>query len=227
MTETPTVDANAYQDLDAIRRRVDYRGDELFDSQNAQLEFDRLLVRLERESRGIFETLWGDQTPLREEGRTDVLNATRDSAIMLAYPIQDIDTVETRRSSGQDWRELADRRYRATDHRLILEGGRRFPTGGRNTLADTARRATWADLATEIRVTYDRGFGEQPPADIQSIQIVLINRLLRQLRNEQTVAAADPEQLADASAELDNVVTDDIRQRIADVTSPGGRTLSV
>ena len=106
-------------------------------------------------------------------------------------------------------------------------GALRASEDGRAGKTMPARRATWADVATEIRVTYDRGFGEEPPADIQSIQIVLINRLLRQLRNEQTVAAADPEQLAAASAELDTVVTDDIRQRIADVTSPGGRTLSV
>jgi len=227
----PTVatSADAYQDLDRIRERIEYGAGEFYDD-NAELRFDELLVELEKESRGIFETLWGDETPLSEVDRVDTIRATDDAALALVYPIQQIREVETRQSVGDDWETLDADNYTATEHKLILATRdtsyvlRRHSHA--NPLGSFAGRGAWVDLASSIRVTYDRGF-DPIPTDILSIQITLINRMLRQLRGEQTVAAADPGELGDVASQLDNIVNDDIRRRIGDVTSPGLATVSV
>lgn len=230
MAETPTVGSEGYQDLDAIRQRVDYGGSDLFND-NAALRFDQLLVRLEEESRGIFETLWGDQTPLTEEGRIDEKRATDDAAMLLVYPINDVTKVERKTTMGSDWKTLDSDWWDFTEHRLVL--ARRPNTNTLrhrqrgNPLTANANRSTWRDIASKIRVTYDRGFGSEPPADIKSIQISLINRMLRNLKGEQTVAAASPDELAGVASDFDATVTDEIRDRVADVTSPGGATMSV
>jgi hypothetical protein len=227
MAETPTVDDGAYQTLSELRDRVDYTGEELFQD-NEQLRFDHLLVRLERESRKIFETLWGDETPVTETGRTDRRRATGDAAMQLIYPIQEVTEVEYRRSPGSDWQTLDSDRWTHTDHHLILSDrpvNRRRRNG--NSLADNANRTEWGDLASEIRVTYDRGFGDQPSADILSIQVALVNRMLRHLRQEQTIASSSPEDFAGISVEFDTVVTDEIRDRVGDVTSPGMASFTI
>lgn len=226
---TVTVDSDAYQDLDAIRQRVQYRGTDLFDD-NAQLRFDELLVRLEREARGIFETLWGDQTPLEETDRVDEFRPGYDAATKLVYPIQTISTVEYKTTLGADYEELDADRYDATDHHLVLS--RRPSTNTLlhrrrgNRLGATATRATWRDLAEKLRVTYDRGFTGGAPDDIKSVQIQLINHMLRDLRREQTVSGVTPDQLAEMT-DRQAIVTDEIRDRISDVTSPGRATHSI
>lgn len=220
---------DAYQDLERIRQRVDYDGDGLFQD-NAQLRFDELLVEFEEESRGIFETLWGDQTPLEETGRVDELRCTDDAAIPLVYPINDVTQVERKTAMSSDWKTLDSDWYDFTKHRLVLARRpnvnmmRQRQRG--NVLASDAKRAEWRDLATKIRVTYDRGFGTEPPADILSIQIQIINQMLRNLKREQTVAAASPEEFA-GQTETNEILTDEIRDRIGDVTKPGMATLSI
>jgi hypothetical protein len=230
MVDTPTTDAAAYQDLAELRDRVDYTGESLFQN-NTQLRFDELLVRLERESRGIFETLWGDQTPASEDGRTDeITSVPEDAALTLVYPIQDVTQVEYKASLGDDFETLETDQYKHTKHNLILaeywsDTVLRHRQRG-NTLARNAERATWRDLATVLRVTYDRGF-DTVPADIKSVQIVIINRMLRKLRQEQTVAAASPEEFAGVAADYDSIVTEEIRERISDVTTPGRATMTI
>lgn len=227
MADIPSLDSGAYQTLSDIRERVDYDGDELYND-NAQLRFDELLVRLERESRKIFETLWGDETPLTQTGRTDIKRATDDAALLLVYPVNDVTKVERKTSLDADWDELDSDWYDFTDHRLILTRGN--PSGRvrhDNSLARPARRGTWRDIAVKLRITYDRGFGSEPPADIQSIQVALINNMIRKLRREQNVAAARPEDFAGTPGDMDDVLTDSLRQRINDVTKPGGATMSV
>jgi len=226
MVTTPSVDTEAFQPLDEIRERLDYEGEDFF-ADNEQLRFDQLLVRLERESRGIFLTLYGDQTPLEETGRTDVKRTTDDAAIMLVYPINDIAEVEYKPAPSSDWEVLDSDRWDFTDHRLVLVSRRRTgpPTRG-NELTDTALRTTWRDLASKIRVTYDRGYGPETPGDIKSVQIQMINQFLRKRKREQTTAAATPDELAGMS-ETSEVVTEEIRQRVSDVTSPGGATMSI
>jgi hypothetical protein len=139
--------------------------------------------------------------------------------------------VEVKRSLQSEWETVDPERYTWTDHRLILEYRRpetRQTRGGlrRNILADTAKRATWRDIASKMRVTYDRGF-ETVPYNIQSVQISLINRMIRLMRAEQNFAAASPDEWQGVSNQFDSVLTEDIRERIYDTTSLGGVTMSV
>jgi len=226
-----SVDTGAYQTLTDIRPRINYEGEDLFPDQNAQLDFDELLVRLEREPRGVFETLWGDETVLEETGRVDTKRTTDDAAIALVYPIQDVSEVETKTTLASDWKTLDTNRYDNTAHRLVLSerpttNALRVERYDGNPLTRHATRATWGDLAAKIRVTYDRGFSGGAPADVKSIQIQLINQMLRKLKREQTTAAATPDELAGMS-EVNEVLTDEIRNRIADVTKPGLATQSI
>jgi len=224
MVTTPTTGADGYQDLSAIRDRIDYTGGDFF-SDNEQLRFDQLLVRLEEESRGIFETLWGDESVLEETGRVDEFRTTDDAAIPLVYPINDVSKVEYKAVNAADYKELDTDRYDFTEHRLVLSerpttNALRVERFSGNPLERFATRATWGDLAAKLRVTYDRGFAGGAPADIKSVQIQLINQMLRKLKREQTTAAASPEELAGMS-EMNEVLTDEIRNRISDVTKPG------
>jgi hypothetical protein len=228
---TVSVESGSYQDLETIRSRIDYKAEDFFAEQNAQLEFDELLVRLETEARGIFETLWGDQTPLEETGRVDEKRATDDAAMPLVYPIRDVTKVEYKTTIADDYDELDSDRWDFTDHRLVLAqrpntNALRHTYRNQNRLAADATRATWGDLAAKIRVTYDRGFAGGAPADVKSIQIQLINQMLRNLKREQTVAAASPEEFA-GQTETNEIVTDEIRARIDDVTAPGRATQSI
>lgn len=229
MADAPTVDSDAYQTLSEIHDRIQYDGDDFFDD-NAALRFDELLVTLEQESRGIFETLWGDQTPLEETGRVDEIRATDDAALALVYPITDVTKVERKVALSADWDELDTDWYDHSDHRLIL--ARRPNTNSMrlrqrgNPLARNADRATWSDIATKLRVTYDRGFGTDPPADIKSVQIQLIENFLSDRKRRETESAASPDELAQAM-DADRVVTEEVRERISDVTSPGRATMSI
>lgn len=227
----PTVStaADSYQSLADIRDRITFRGHEFFDN-NAELRFDELLVRLETESRGIFETLWGDETVLEETGRTDVIRTTDDAAMPLVYPITDVTEVEYKISQGSDWETLDTDHYDHTAHRLVLARRPNINTLRHrqrgNVIATDAQRAAWRDLAAKIRVTYDRGFANGAPADVKSIQIQLIENFLRKRKQDSTVSAGSPEDMA-AAMETNMVVTDEIRSRVADVTSPGRATFSV
>lgn len=224
-----TEDPDAYQSLSDLRGRVPYDGPELFDD-NEHLRFDELLVELEEEARGIFETLWGDETPTEETGRVDELRATDDAALLLTYPVNDVTQVEVKRSGGGDWEVYESDRWTFTDHRLILEGRprgtRHRRTQGRNRLVDESTRATWRDVAVAVRVTYDRGWSSVP-ADIKNLQGQLVTRMIRKRRLEDGFAAASPDELQGVSPDFDTVLTEDLRQRIMDVTTPGGATMSI
>lgn len=225
-----SVEPGAYQDLAQLRERIDYQGGDFFDD-NEALRFDKLLVRLEQESRKIFETLWGDETVLTETERVDVIRATDDKAIPLVYPVTDIREVEYKIALSSDYETLDADKYDRTEHRLILAdrptaNSMRIRQQRANSLTRFAAAATWGDLATKLRVTYNRGFGSEAPSDVKQIQVQLVNRQLRHLKREQTVAAASPEELA-GQADAGMVVNDDIRQRVADVTSPSRATQSI
>jgi hypothetical protein len=226
---TVSTDADAYQSLDDIRSRIDHQPADFFDD-NEAIRFDELLVRLEGEARGIFETLWGDETPLEETDRVDSKRATDDAAIPLVYPVQSVAEVEIKQTLASDWRTLDTERYDVTDHRLILAERPNTNTlrlrGRDNALTQNATRATWRDICARLRVTYDRGFVGGAPVDVKSIQIQLINQLLRKLKREQTVSAASPEELSEMTNQAE-VVTEEIRARISDVTSPSRATQSI
>jgi len=229
----PTVEteSGSYQSLERIRQRIQYDADDFYSGGNAELHFDELLVELEKESRGIFETLWGDETPLTETDRVDTVEPTDNAAIPLVYPITNVSKVEYKRTLAGDFEELDTERYRATEHRLILadrpnSNALRYRYAQGNPIADAADRTTWGDLAEELRVTYDRGFGSTPPADILSIQIALIENMLGSRKMQENISAGSPGEMREVIA-ADDVVTDAVRQRIADVTSPGLATITV
>jgi hypothetical protein len=71
-------------------------------------------------------------------------------------------------------------------------------------------------------VTYDRGF-DPVPADILSVQVALVNRMLRNLKTEQNISAMEPDQIESVTA-AEAVLTEDIRQRIDQVHKLGGQT---
>lgn len=227
---TVSTEAGSYQDLTRIRERIDWQARDFYDDDpNAELKFDELLVDLETESRGIFETLWGDQTPLEETGRVDEMRAKDVAAMQLVYPINNIQQVEYKRTIAADYQTLDAERYDSTDHHLILakrpnSNSLRYQTRG-NPAAVNAQRAEWADLAVKVKVTYDRGFGSEPPADILSIQIDLIENLLAHRKQQQTQAAGSADQQGEAMQSA--IVTDAIRDRISDVTSPGLATMTI
>ena len=194
-----------YQSLERIRARVEHEPSDLFED-NENKRFDRLIMGtdevgdgdawtgLEAEARGIIETRLGDNTLAAEDGRVDVMRTTDDSAMPLVFPIRDVQSVEYKLNLGDDFETLDADRWDFTDHNIVLSYGRRMAESRHgfrgNRLTGFTARLTWLDLAEKIRVTYDRGFGAEPPEDIKSIQISLINRMLRNLRNEQTVAAS-------------------------------------
>lgn len=220
-----------YIPIDTLKTRVSYDGEQIFEEHNEEKRFHDLLEQLEDEARGLINTRTGDQTFNYESGRTDTFRATDDAAVPLVYPIRDVTQVEVKNSLASDWRTLDTDEYDFSKHRLILVR----PTRGgspstlqvqrKNPLLRDSNRMTWRDIATKIRVTYDRGWETIPP-DVQSVTVSIVNQLLRQLRNEQNVAQMEPEQirsLTDAST----VLTDDIRNRIDQITKLGGWVQSV
>ena len=246
------VAGDPYQPLERLRERIEHTPEDIFgDEANAEARFDRLLygtdatdpdapeseswIGLEAEARGIIQTLNGDQPLGYEPARVDEFRPSWDAAIGLVYPVQSVATVEYKHTLRSDWRELDPDRY-ALDragkaHLLTLAHFRRGASGAqggvrRNTLADTANRSTWRDLAAKLKVTYERGF-DPIPADIKSVQVSIINRMLRLMRAEQSFAAASPEEWQGVSPEFDRVVTEDIRERVSDFTSPGGATMTM
>ena len=231
-----------YQPLERIRARVEHEPTDLFED-NAEKRFDRLIMGteevgdgdawtgLEAEARGIIETLSGDNPWNEETDRVDEKKSPDTATLPLAYPIQTVSKVEIKRTLRDDWQELEDYQYQATEHHVVAEfgaraGRARTGSGSRepvNELLQTTTRRNWADESVRVRVTYDRGF-DPVPLDIQAVQITMINRMLRMLRNEQTFAAASPDDFAAVSPEFDAVMTDDIRQRIDDATPLGAAT---
>ncbi len=228
-----------YQTLDRLRARVEYEPGDIFDDDdNAEKRFDRLLAGseavgetdgfrgLEAEARGIIETRLGDNTLAAEDGRVDVERTTDDSAMPLVFPIRDVQSVEYKVDLGDDFETLDTDRWDFTDHNIILSFGRRMAESRHgfrgNRLTGFTARLTWLDLAEKIRVTYDRGF-ETVPADVLSVQVAIVNRMLRNLKVEQNVAAMEPDQL-EAMTASEAILTDDIRDRIDQVTPLGGAT---
>ena len=238
-----TTEGTPYQSLERLKMRLEYDADDLFDSDdNAHKRFDRLLMGtaevgdgddfdgLEAEARSIIESYHSDEPFTRQEDRVDVIRTVDEAAIPLAYPVESVASVEIKRSLRSDFRELSEDRWDATDHRIVLSfGPHRYGSrrGGRrrNVLADNAGRAEWSQIAEKLRVTYTRGY-DPIPADIRSIQVDIINRMLRNLRTEQTISAMEPDQIESVTA-AEAIVTEDIEARIQAHTPLGSFVRSV
>ena len=223
--EDPTLPADAYpESLAALRRRVHYDGSELYGEHNTQLRFDQLLVDYERQTRGIINTNHSDETFNRETGRVDEDRA-RDVAVHpLVYPVQSISKVEWRKDRDRGFEELDPEWYEQREHGVELTAGLRHLHHGPhrdNPLDGDANRLSWRDVADRVRVTYDRGFDPVPP-EVVDVQVALINRKLRLLRQEQTTAAASPDELAGVGPQFDQLMTEDLTARINQLTNIDG-----
>jgi len=222
----PELPPDAYpEDLASLRRRIHYTGEELFGEHNTQLRFDQLLVDFERQTRGIINTSRSDETFNFEAGRVDEARARDVPVFDLVAPVQSIDTVEWLRSEQRGFEELDPEWYERQTHGVELVAGTRdLRADSRfrgNPLAGDASRLTWRDVAKRVRVTYDRGFDPVPP-EVVDVQVALINRKLRLLRQEQTTAAASPDELAGVGPQFDQLMTEDLQARIQKLTNIDG-----
>lgn len=232
-----------YQSLERLKMRLEYEATDLFDSDdNAAKRFDRLLMGtaevgdgdsfdgLEAEARSVIESYHSDEPFTKQVDRVDEIRAKDEAATPLAYPVDSVASVEIKRSLRDEWRVLPDYRWDRTDHRIVLSYGPHRYGGGRrgtrrNVLADNAGRAEWSQIAEKLRVTYTRGY-DPIPADIRSIQVDLINRMLRNLKTEQNISAMEPDQITALTA-AEAVVTEDIEARINAHTPLGSSVRSV
>jgi len=230
-----TTTGDPYQSLERLKMRLEYRATDLFDSDdNAEKRFDRLIGGtaevgdgdafdgLEAEARRTIEAYHDNEPFTRQEGRVDEHRAPSDTTIPLVGPVESVQSVEIKRSLAGEFVELDARRWDADDRRLYLGyGPHRAGIGRRgrrrNALADSAARAEWSQIAAKVRVTYDRGF-DPVPAEVRSIQVDIINRMLRNLKTEQTISSMEPDQIQ-AMTSAEAVITEDIEQRIMNVPS--------
>ena len=246
-----TIAGTPYQSLERLKMRLEYEATDIFDDRdNAEKRFDRLLMGtaevgdgedfdgLEAEARTTIESYAGGQvdgdfdtsfTFVREVDRQDEIRATEDTSISLIGPVVEISTVEIKRTLRSDWHELNEHRWDRDNNRLVLSYGSRVSRARhgrrRNVLTDEATRATWRDICEKMRVTYTRGY-EPVPATIRSVQVRIINRMLRNLVTEQTIQAMEPDQIA-AVTSAEAVITEDIEMRIRELSPLGGSIGSV
>jgi len=215
-----------YQSLDRIKRRISksFKPESYF-HEDEENQFDLLLEDLEKESRGMIESYKGDVSFIEQERVTTV--PARDSArIPLIFPVQSVESVEWRNNSGQDWRELNERRYYHTRHALVLEHSIKSDRisrirgvfRGRNLLKDNTMRRTWRDVARHFKITYVAGYEkENIPTDVLSIQIDIITNMLNALRGDQTKFPASAQEISDVVSGKE-IMTEDIRRRLDEVT---------
>jgi len=227
-----------YVSLERFRERVTYEPEDFFhDSHNPERRFDRLAKRALSEATSIINNNTGDETWHRETDRTDIHPAPSGRILGLVYPVVEVSSVERLYLSGAggggQFREIPDRSYAATEHGVKLRSNRsraaRFSNprvADPNGLTRNADSAEWSSMGTEVRVTYTRGY-EEIPANIKQLTTNIANRMLRNLKNEQNVAAASPDELAGVSPEYDRVISDSIQESLDGLTTLGGATYTV
>lgn len=204
----------AYQTVDEIKARVHYRKEDFDLDTN---DFQTLLETVEEESRALIESFMGDFTFEKETDRVDVINSSYSEGVPLVYPVDKVSKVEYKRRASSDWEELDEDHWYNTEHRLVLD---RYPRQYERRrhfhrrIGDRKRK--WKDISTQISVTYDRGY-DNIPANVKNIQLDIINKILRRLKNEQSVSAMDPEQMQ-ALELADKVMSDDILERLNQIT---------
>ncbi len=217
-----------YLSITELKDRIKYTGDDFYDI-NPETKFEDLLTELEKESRGIINSYIGiDNETLGEEtDRVDTETAPDNSVISLLYPVQEVKKVEIQRGIDEDtWQELSSDYYTYSEHNLKLKkayrSGRVFDYPYRvrsqiNSLKSYSNRITWRTLCRRVKVTYDRGY-KTIPADIKSAQVKLVNNLLRNLRQEQNVAALSPEDLS-SYVEGQTILTEDVKSILDNQTN--------
>lgn len=213
-----------YQTPSEIKDRVEYEAEDFYSNKpQPEDKFEDLLERLEVESRSFIESNKGDIS-FSEETVTQEFNAPESKVIQLEYPVTNVVSVDYRRYPEGDFNTLEEGNYKYTDHNLILI---RFPKqfltkygatrGSQNPLTSKLRRYEWNDFATTIKVEYERGF-DPVPGNVKGIQITLINKKLRQLREEQNIASLNIGEI-DNLGSFDDLMTEDVEKRLNDITS--------
>lgn len=191
-------------------------------------KFEELLSRLEEDSRSIINGQIMGETYEEETDRVDIKEAPDKEKIQLAWPIQEVKKVEIRTGSDNqgnpEWGELESGLWRHDDQWVVYKGRlnqtfrERLSSHSRNPLKRYSNSASWADRATQVKVTYDRGF-ETIPNSVKEVQKELIRRMLTHLRQEQNLAKVDPTEVS----ELVNgrrLITEDMKDRIGKITQP-------
>lgn len=220
----------AYLDTstDEVRKAVTPAGWEGTDfyEEFPQEKFDKLLSRLEKDSRSIIDGQLMGEGLEEETGRVDKYEAPDKEKIQLAYPVNDVSKVEIRTgtdSSGNpEWDELEDSLYRNTEQFVVYKGrvNQTFKESvsyqNKNSLKRYSNSASWADRCTQVKITYDRGFSTIPN-QVKEVQKEIIRRMLTHLRQEQNLAKVDPTEVSSMVNER-RLLTEDIKDRIGKIT---------
>ncbi len=220
-----------YQTVEEIEDRIEYVGDDFFTS-NADPSFDTLVTTLEAESRALIESYKGDIQFDKETDKEVVKQSPDGASLQLQFPIQSISKVEYKRTPSDSWNELDSDRYYSTKHSLVLSSypaiykTEHYGNKDANILTNNSNRLSWMDFSQRLRITYTRGYDEVP-ANIKNIQIALINKMLRQLRNEQVTEALSPDQVRNFDMNFDTLMTEDIRERLDEITSHGNKVIAI
>jgi len=93
-----------------------------------------------------------------------------------------------------------------------------------NPLNYYGNHATWAGIASRIRITYDRGYATADiPFDIKEVQQKIIRRMLIHYRQEQNLANLNPDEAQAFNTR--QILTDDIMQRINTISQTKNKYL--
>ncbi len=220
----------SYQTKAEIKERIKYDGSEVVAEDAATGTFDDLLDTLESESRAMIESYKGDVTFSEETDVVKEIEAPDDVTIALDFPVNDVSKVEVKYRFTGGWNTLDSDYYYHSEHNLIL--GKTYPKrniNSRNRRKNPATRylyrGTWADICYKVKVTYDRGYSTIP-SNVKSVQITLINNMLRQLRLEQSIAAIEPDAVG-TYLDAGKIMTEDVTDRLDQMTSFGGTTVVI
>jgi len=226
----------SYASTSTIKDRIDYTKEDFYDVQ-AEDKFNSLLTQLEKESRSLIDSYMGDATFSKETGKTAKIEAPSDVTVPLIYPVNDVTKVEYRKHPGDSWNTLDSEDYTYSDHRLILQ---RLPKFRRrilgvsrhsNPLKAHISKVKWSDFASKIKVTYDRGYvdsagNESLPQNVINVQINLINKILRNLKEEQNVQAIQPDEVTNY-VETEGIMTEDITDIMDEMTALGSPVIAI
>ena len=210
-----------YTDIETIKDRVEYEGEDFYDL-NPESNFDELLTQLEKESRSIIENHMGDVSFSEETDKEEEFVNPSGTRIQLDYPINNVSKIEVLRHIGDNYETLDSDLYEVSKHGVNLEkypNDEKFLTARyhQNPLGHNVNKVRWENIAEKVRITYDRGFTDVPQ-NIKSIQITIVNRLLRQLKNEENIQALSPDEAANLP-ERQVILTDELKNRLDNVTN--------
>ena len=215
----------SYTTIDTLKKRIEYTGEDFYNL-NPDIRFEDLLKTVQSEAKGLIDSYMGNETLEFEEDREDELRAPDNAILRLTYPVREVKSVKISQN-GEDWHELSEKSFTKTKFGIKLRRVSRsgyISRGlarriGRTSMRDRADVLTWRDRAELVRVTYDRGYslenGEMP-TDIQNIEITLVNKMLRSLKQEQAIKNLDPTNV-ETYFDYDELMKEEIVDRIKNI----------